>query len=87
MKKIFLIANVLLAANASFAQAPEKAVESFGEAMTSWCKTGDIEYTVQFHIDVNSKLTVHVNFDSLNKMPNHLKLFYYIYFRLLFVLF
>ena len=28
---------------------------------------GTIEYNIQFHIDVNSKLTVKVNFDSLNK--------------------
>lgn len=31
------------------AQAPEKAVEAFGDAMREWCKTGDIDYRIKLN--------------------------------------
>ena len=49
MKKIILIAVLALSTSTLLAQAPEKTVEAFGEAMKDWCKTGDIDYRIKIN--------------------------------------
>lgn len=46
-KKTFLVAALACIAALAPAQEPEKTVETFGDAMKNWCKTGDIEYRIQ----------------------------------------
>ena len=49
MRKSILMALYALSFSPMFAQAPEKTVEAFGDAMKDWCKTGDIDYRIKLN--------------------------------------
>ena len=49
MIKIIIMAFSVMYFNSMFAQAPEKTVENFGNAMKEWCKTGDIDYRIKLN--------------------------------------
>ena len=47
MKRTMIMAAFALVAYTTSAQAPERTVEAFGNAMKDWCKTGDIDYRIR----------------------------------------
>ena len=49
MRKSILTGLCALSFCSMFAQAPEKTVEAFGDAMKDWCKTGDIDYRIKLN--------------------------------------
>ena len=49
MKKILIAAVLVMSASSLLAQAPERTVEAFGDAMKDWCKTGDIDYRIKLN--------------------------------------
>ena len=49
MKKILMAAVFAMSASSLLAQAPERTVEAFGDAMKDWCKTGDIDYRIKLN--------------------------------------
>ena len=49
MKRLLLMTVFTLVAYTISAQAPERTVEAFGNAMKEWCKTGDIDFRIKLN--------------------------------------
>lgn len=49
MKKLLFTSAFMLAVSSIYAQAPERTVEAFGDAMKNWCTTGDIDYRIKLN--------------------------------------